>query len=437
MSAPAGITSTAAATSTQPQEAPPVRRPGVLRHPDFRLLWLGETTSTVGSCVTFVALPLVALTSLHTGVLAVSVLEALAWMPWLLIGLPAGAWLDRVRRRPVMMACDAVSLVLYGSIPVAAALGLLTLGQLFVVAFLSGCAQVFFSTAYRAFLPAVLDKEDLVEGNAKLQGSESAAQVAGPSLGGVLAQVFGAANGLVADAISFVVSLVCLSRMRTVEQPVVREPSRLRQDIAVGMRFVARDRFLRFTMLHGAMANMVLSSYNAIVVVFLVRELGFSPSVAGVLFALASCGGVAGALLAPRLGRRFGSARALIVIRVVSAPPALLLPLADHGWKVAFFVVATLSMDSGIVAGNVLGAGFRQAYCPRPLMARISACSSFVNFGAVPVGALLGGVLAHSLGFRPALLVILGALVANAWMMVLSPLRPLRDFPTRPTQPTH
>ena len=418
---------------TATMTAPP-RAAGLLGQRDFRLLWVGETTSSLGSSVTGVALPLVALTTLHAGVLAVSLLTATAWLPWLLIGLPAGAWVDRLPRRPVMMACDVLSMMVFASVPIAVWLGVLTMTQLLVVALLAGTAKVFFATAYRAFVPTLVEAEHLVEGNSRLQGAESAAQVAGPGLGGLLAQAFGAANGLLADAASFAVSLGCLRQIEAREAPAPRMRRPLRHEIAEGLRFVARDRLLRIFMIFGGASNLVLTGYGAIVVAFLIRGLGLSSAVAGLLIAVGSVGGVLGAFSAPWLGRRLGTARALLLCKVGSTPLGLLIPLAGPGWRLGLFGVGAMTMVGGIVAGNVISGGFMQAYCPRELMGRITTTMQVVNFGAIPLGAVLGGFLVDRVGFRPALWLLFAGFVAFSVILLAAPIRGQRDLPTHPPE---
>ncbi|PZG99970.1 MFS transporter, partial [Streptomyces sp. NTH33] len=195
----------------------PRPRGGLLRGRDFRLLWAGETMSRFGSNITGVAMPLVAVVSLDASTFWVSALAAAAWLPWLLVGLPAGAWVDRLPRRPLMLVCNLGSLVLLASVPLAAWLDVLTMTQLMVVALLTGLANVFFSIAYRVYLPSVVHREDLAEANAKLQGSESAAQLAGLGGGGMLAGLFGAVSGLLVDAATFLASTLCLLGIRSTE----------------------------------------------------------------------------------------------------------------------------------------------------------------------------------------------------------------------------
>jgi Na+/melibiose symporter-like transporter len=237
-------------------------------------------------------------------------------MPWLLIGLPAGAWVDRLAKRPMMLACNIASMLFFASIPVAAWSGFLTVTQLLVVALLGGTAKVFFVTAYRAYLPTLVSTGYLLEANAKLQGSESAVQIAGQGLSGVLAQAFGAVSGLVADAVSFGISVLCLRSIRAREpHPERTTKDRLRDEIGDGLRVVIHDPYLRVLTVFGAVSNIALMGYQSIEVVFLVRDLGAGPATVGVVMALASAGGVFGALLASRIGARFGSARGLLARR--------------------------------------------------------------------------------------------------------------------------
>ncbi len=409
---------------------------GLLRHRDFRLLWIGETTSSLGSSVTSVALPLVAITALHAGVVAISLLSAAAWLPWLLIGLPAGAWIDRLPRRPVMLVSDAASLLLFVSVPVAAWCGVLTIAQLLTVALLSGTAKVFFSTAYRAYLPAIVAPDDLVEGNAKLQGSESAAQIAGPGLAGLLAQAFGAAAGLLADAGSFLVSALCLRSIHTVERRRERTRRRLRDEVGEGLRFVTHDRYLRFYVAFGGAANLALTGYQTILVVFLVRTVGLSSAAVGLLVAVGSIGGVIGAMIAPGFARAVGSARALLFCKVGVAPFGLLIPLTDKGIRLGFFVVGSCVVVAGVVGGNVISAGFMQRYCPAEIFGRVVTSMQVVNFGTIPLGALLAGLLAGALGARATLWAMLALFMLAGSILLASPFRHHRELPTRPAEPS-
>jgi MFS family permease len=404
---------------------------GLFGRRDFRLLWTGETTSFLGTSIGGISLPLVALEVLHSSVVLVSALMAAAWLPWVLIGLPAGAWVDRLPRKPVMIAADLVALVAFASVPIAAWCGVLTAAQLLVVALVGGVAAVFFQTAFRALLPSMLPSDDLLEGNAKIQGSEQVANVAGPGAAGLIAEAVGAVCGVLANAISFAVSAACLSSIRVREPERVVKPRRLRHEIAEGIGIVVRDPLLRVNTVFGCLSNLTLVGYQAILVVFLVRVVGLSSGATGLLIALTSLGGVAGAFLARPAARWLGTARTTLLSKVVFVPAGLLIPLAAKGPGLALFVLGSVLVIGGIVAGNVVWSGWMQSYYPASLLGRISTSTQVVNYGSIPLGAMLGGVLASHLGVRTALWVMLGGLVASTLVLFTGPLPRLRDLPER------
>ncbi|ONF62047.1 MFS transporter [Amycolatopsis keratiniphila] len=406
-------------------------RGGLLRSRDFRLLWTGETTSVLGSSIAVVALPLVAVVTVGASTFAVGLLTAAAWLPWLLIGLPAGAWVDRRPKRPVMLVCNGISMLVFLSVPVAAWAGLLTMTQLIVVAFAGGVAKVFFNVAYRAYLPSLIDKDQLQEANEKLQGSESAAQIGGPGLAGLLAHWFGAVAGVFADAVSFGISVLCLRsiRHREPERPA-KTRSRLRDDIRDGLVFVVHDPYLRVLAVFGAISNVALMGYQSIEVVFLVRDLGVGEGTAGLVLALVGAGGVFGAALSGKLAARIGTARAFVLCEAFGALMMLLGPLANGGWGLAFFVAAGFSVSAGVVGSNVLNATFRQRYVPAAMFGRVTASSSVLSFGAVALGGLLGGILGETAGVRQTLGLMAGLEVVAVFVLLFTPVGRCRDFPT-------
>ncbi|MGW0804099.1 MFS transporter [Nonomuraea sp. NPDC002799] len=402
---------------------------GLLRQRDFRLLWIGESTSSFGSAVTSVALPLVAVTVLHASAFAVSVLAAAAWLPWLLIGLPAGAWVDRLSRRTVMLVADWVSMAAFLSVPIAAFLDVLTTVHLIAVALTTGTAKVFFTTAYRAYLPSLVSGPDLLEANAKLQGSEQVANLAGPGIAGLLAQLFSAVGALIVDAASFAVSALCLMGVKHVETIEPRPRRRLRSEIREGMRTVIGDPLLRGNMFYGCVSNLALTGYQSLIVLFLVGDLALAPGTTGVLIAATSVGGVIGAFAARPLAAKVGSARAVLLGKAGLAPAGLLIACADRGAGLVLFVVGSLVIIGGIVAGNVIFSGFVQTYVPSELMGRVSTSVQVVNFGAIPLGALLAGTLATAFSVRTALWVMLGLFALSGLILLATPLRRLRDLP--------
>ncbi|KKZ75271.1 MFS transporter [Streptomyces showdoensis] len=402
-------------------------------HRNFRLLLVGETTSKLGTSVTSVLLPLVAVTTLHASPFMMGVLTAAPWLPWLVIGLPAGAWVDRLAPRPVMLVCNAVSAAVFVSVPVTWWLGALTMGHVLAAALVSGAASVFFSTAYSAYLPRLVPADALMGRNAQLQAGDQAARVAGPGLGGLIAQTVGSVPGLLLDAASFVVSSLCLTLIRSDgPRPAPAPRRRLGREIADGLRFVVGDPWVRAVTGFGAAVNLAMAGFQAVQIVFLVRTVGVGSDTLGWLVSCGGLGGVLGGLAAGRLARRLGTARALLVVQCAAAPFGLLAALAAPGPRLAFFVLGTVVMFAGVVACNVVIVSFRQAYCPPELLGRVTATTLFLNYSTIPLGALLGGSLASLLGARVTMGVVAVALLAAVGFLVAGPLRGLRDLPGPP-----
>ena len=420
----------------QPEPARPAGR-GLLRDRDFGLLWAGETVSAIGTAITQVALPLAAVVELHAGAFRVSLLTAAVWVPWLLIGLPAGAWVDRLPRRPVMLTCDLAALLALASTPVAAAAGVLTYAQLLAVAVLVGACAVFFQTAYQVYLPGFVAEAQLAEANARLQGSQSAAQIAGPALAGLLTQAVGAVTGLAADAVSYGVSalgLALIRRRETAPPPVQR--AGLRREIGQGLRFLLADPYLRVFTGYGALSNLALTGYQSILIVFLIRTVGVTPGTVGGLLSGMSAGGLLGAATATRLARRIGTARAAIAANLAAGPFALLIPLATRGPRLALVVIGGLGVGAAVVAGNVIRTSFRQAYTPRQLLGRVTVAMQFLNYGTIPAGAVLAGSLAAAAGPRTAEWAMTLTFALAPLLLFIGPAKRHRDLPAHPA-PSH
>ncbi len=406
----------------------------LLGHRDFRLLWGGETVSELGSQISLLAIPLLAVRTLHATTFQMGLLTAASTAAFLIVGLPAGVWVDRIRRRRVMIGADLGRLVALGSIPVAYALGWLTLIQLFVVTLVSGILTVFFDVAYQSYLPALVGRDHLVEGNAKLTGSAEVATVAGPSIAGGLVQAIGASAAVAVDSISFLVSAAAVTAIRSPEArpevPADGHP-KLVHDMAEGLRFVFENALLRAIAATTATANLFSGIAAAVEIVFLVRSVHASPASIGLLFAMGGVGGILGALAAGPIARRFGGARATIV-GIAGNVGALLLPLTMPGAGLLFFGFGMVAISFSAVVYNVNQVSFRQRLCPDRLLGRMNATMRFVVWGVLPIGALIGGALGSVAGLRPTLWVgAAGQAVAGIWLLA-SPMRTMRDFPDTP-----
>lgn len=330
-----------------------------------------------------------------------------------------------------MIACDLASAALYSSVPIAWAIGVLTIGQLLVVQLLAGAAAVVFSTAYQVNLPSLVTPGELAEGNAKLQAGSSASALGGRGLSGVVAQVIGATAALAFDAASFLVSAACLLAIRAPERrpATPRRVSSLRRDVAEGMAFVFHDPYLRPLVLFAGLANFALDAFAALVVVFLVRVVGLDAGWTGALTALPGLGGLLAALVARPIIARVGSARGMLLATVGALPFALSIPLADHGPRLALFAVGILIAATGVTMSNIIMATFRQSYCPPGMLGRVTATMRFVTMGTSPFGALASGALGTWLGPRDALWVVLSLLAASGTLLLRPNFTRLRDLP--------
>jgi MFS family permease len=409
------------------------------RHRDFMLLWGGQAVSEVGSAVSQLAFPLIAVTVIRATTFEVSVLSFLSSLAFLLVALPAGVIVDRLRKRRMLLGCDLARMLFMLSIPLVAIVWHVTLWQLYVVAAAVGVLTVFFDVAYQSYLPALVTKDQLADGNGKLGTTQAFAQVAGPSLGGLLVTLMGAARAVTADAISYLVSTVSLAFIRTAEPE--RRPSdgaervSFRASMAEGLGFVLKHPILRKVVACTATGNFFNSAQTSIEVVFLVRTLHATSSQVGLLFALGATGGIMGGLLSGRLSRLVGNARIIWAAQLVPAPLYLLIPLARPGWGLLLFAVGNIAFSVMAVVYNVAQLTYRQSICPPELLGRMNASVRWIVWGTLPLGALAGGALGTWIGLRPTLFVaVIGSALAVLFVL-FSPLRRMRDFPTEPTAP--
>ena len=400
------------------------------RNRDFMWLWAAQTVSQFGSQISSLAIPLVAILTLDASTFQVSVLVVVGWAPFFLFSLPAGAWIDRLPRRPILVASDWGRALALASIPLAYFLDAMTLAQLYVVELVVGLFTVFFDLSYQSYLPSVVEREELGEGNAKLEVSRSAAQVAGPGLAGVLVRVLTAPYAILADAVSFVASALFLSRIERPEpkpKTAAERSTRLRDEIGEGLRFVLRHPLLRPIVIFVGVSNIFVNMLFAIYLVYAVRELDLSAATIGLIFSLGNIGTLVGALTATRLARTVGIGPGLIITATIGSLGLLLIPLARGDVVIPFLVVASLLWGYFVLTYYVNAITLIQAITPDHLLGRTNASRRFLVQGVIPFGALLGGALGTTLGLRPA--IAIGAVGACLAVLPLffSPLRQIRE----------
>jgi MFS family permease len=397
-------------------------RTGLWWQPSFLRLWAGQSISLLGSRVTMIALPLTAVYALHATAFEMGILTAAGPLAYLLVGLPAGAWIDRLSRRSVMIVADLGRALLLASIPIAATLGLLSLGQLYVVALLAGVLTVFFDVAYQSFLPAVVRTDQLLEANSKLQISDSVTQVAGPGVGGGLVQLLGAPVAIAADAASFVLSALSLVLVRAREAaPSGQESQHLGREIQVGVATVLRTPSLRAIAGAGLTFNLFDNVLMAVYVLYMTRMLHFASTQVGVIFGLGGVGGLVGATIATRITARFGHRRVMLGGIGISAAGELAIAGARDPILVAVMILLTAEtmVEFGGTLYGIDAASFRQAIVPASLQGRVAATMRVISWGVGSLGALAGGVLGEAIGVRPTVLIAgIGTLFSILWLFL-------------------
>jgi MFS family permease len=405
------------------------------RHRDFRLLWFGETVSELGTSVSLVALPLVAVLTLHASTFQVAALSAVEMVGWPLLGLPVGVWVDRWPRRPVLIVTDVGRGLALATVPIAAALGRLTLVQLYAVALITGVLGIFFSVAYPAYLPSLIESSDLTEGNAALGASGSAAQIIGPALGGVLVQTIGAVYAVLADVVSFGVSSAAVLTIRKREAPPPRGGRSMRRELGDGVRFLARHPTMRALIAAAGTFNLFLTGMQALTVVFLVRTVHVQSATVGLLFAAGFAGGLGGALLAKRLIDGLGDARAMVLAASVGPTSMLLLPLTHRGAGLAFFCVGMFIGTASIAVFNVVAGTYRAQETAPNILGRVVAANRMVTWGVMPIGAIAAGWMAATLGVRQALWILAAGTALTPIWLLLTGIAGLRDLPRQSHSP--
>ncbi|MFC9059782.1 MFS transporter [Streptomyces sp. NPDC057074] len=393
---------------------------------DFRRLFAATALGQLGDRIVFLALPLVAIATLNADEFQVGLLAATTTTGSLLVGLPAGAWVDRMRKRPVLVGADLLRALTLLTIPAAWWTGLLTLGLLYAVALLHGVLTVFFDVAYVSYLPHLVGREKLVEGNARLSAIRSVTSIGGPTVAGPLIGLVGAPATLLVSSAGMTASGLFATRIRRREEkPEPSRSPRLAAEMAEGLRFVLQHRTLRAIMVADAMFNLSLVMYQTMLLVFLERAMDLTPFGTGLVLSGMGCGALLGALTATRLSKRIGQGRVIWLATLTTCPLTVLMPLARPGWPLYAAAIGLAALSLGGVVRVVAQSSLQQALTPDRLLGRMSATARFVSSGGVPLGGLLGGASGSAFGATGTLWIGAAGMTASAlptflWWMRLS-----------------
>lgn len=387
----------------------------LLRHPDFLKLWTAETISVFGSAITQLALPLIAATTLNVTPFEFGLLTTIEFLPFILFSLPAGVWVDRLRRRPILIAGDLGRAIAIASIPLAFYFDALTIWQLYVVGFVNGILTVFFDVSYQSYVPSVVERDQLVDANSKLEITRSASQILGPGIAGILIGLLRAPFAMLLDSVSYVVSAVFVFFIRRPEPPVephdeaVHGPKpSMRQEIAVGLRYVTGHPWLRNIAATTGTSNFFGNVGGAILILYLTRERGLGPEAIGFAFSVGSVGVLVAAFVTSWLTKRLGVGRMLVLSAMGFSVSGL--PVAFSPDALIWYAVAVSGFLAGFcgVSWNINQVSLRQAITPPRMQGKMNATMRFIVWGTMPIGSILGGALGGIIGLQNT--IVLGAL---------------------------
>jgi len=403
------------------------------RHADFLKLWTGQTISELGSVVTRTAIPLAALLVLGAGPMEMALLVVAGSLAILLVGFFAGAWVDRLRRRPLLIGTDAIRSLLLLSIPIAYAAGVLRMEQLYLVTFLEGCLGTLFQAAYPAYVPSLIGLDRVVDGNSKLATSSSLAEIGGPGLAGALVQLVSAPFAILIDAVSFAVSAVSLLLIRT---PGPARPARttrtaIRQDLVEGLRLVRHHRVLFPIAMRSVVAHVAGSFYGVLYTIYLIDDLHLTPFLLGVVISAGGVGSLVGSLFASRVIRALGLGPALIWTAVGASALGILTPLAQGPLLLATLMVfiPQLFGDGLQTIEGVAELSLIQGLSPDRVLGRVNATLEVLSHGiAYPIGALAAAAVADVIGVRGGIALGWAGMAASILFLVFSPLPRIRTL---------
>lgn len=416
---------------------PTPKRPSLIQNRDFVKVWTAETISVFGSQISALAIPLTAASILHVEAFPFALLGTIEFLPFLLFTLPAGAWVDRLRRRPIMITGDLGRAIALATIPLAYALGALTIWQLYIVGFVTGTLTVFFDVSNQSYLPSIVERDELLEGNSKLQISQSAAQIGGPGIAGFLVSIFQAPFAVFLDAASFVASAFFVFLIRRPEPPVVahldesgKPRSSIVKEVREGLAFVIGHPALRAISAATATSNLFGTVAFSIYLLYLVNDLHLAAATIGVVLAIGNVGTLGGAVFANRIAKWLGLGPTIIGSIFLGGFFMLFVAIAPPGdAAIPFLIAGGLCGGIAQMVYNINQVSFRQAICPPRMQGRMNATVRFLVWGTIPIGGIIGGILGSTLGLHETIWIgaVLGFMPAI--FPFFSPVRKLRTMP--------
>ena len=408
---------------------------GLLRNPDFLKLWTSQSVSVFGTQITILAVPIVAAVTLKVSPLQFALLGTFEFLPFVLLSLPAGVWVDRLPRRPILIVADLGRAIALLSIPIAFAFNLLTIWQLYAVGFVNGCLTVFFDVAYQSYLPSIVERDQLVDANAKLELTRTTSQRLGPGLAGLLIGILTASFAVVVDAISYVFSAVFLFWIRRPEPPVephdeaTGPPPSMRQEIAVGLRYVTGHRWLRALALSVAASYLFGNIADSILILYLVTEHQFSPGLIGLAFTIGSVGVIGGTLVTSRVTKLLGVGPAILLASIGESLSWLPVAVAPDALLFAGLAGTIVSLGFFGVVWNINAVSLRQAITPPRMRGRVNATMRFISWSTIPIGTIAGGFLGGVIGLRNTILVGAVGAILTFVPVAFSSMRHIREMP--------
>ena len=405
---------------------------GLWQHSDFRKLWIAHTIAQFGAQISGLAIPLAAVILLDASAAQMGVMLALVALPALLVGLFIGVWVDRLQRRPLLIAADLGRAVVLVAVPILAVTDQLRIEHLYVIAFLQGTLRLLFNVAYRSYLPSLISRDQLVDGNSKLELSRSASDIAGPGMAGGLVQLITAPFAVLLHVVGLLFSALFLSTIRAAETTPERDPDRrVWREVRDGLRFVVRDRVLRALAGCAVSLGFFSAVVDVVILLYIVDELGVSAGLLGLIFSAGNIGFLIGALMPQRLVHWIGLGPALGLGLVITGVGDLIIPLASGPSLLLLATLAAgqLMFGAGITVFRINEVSLRQALTPDRMQGRMNATMSMMLQGVVPAGALVGGILGTTLGLRTTfIMAAIGEMLIILWL-VLSPIWSMKRHP--------